>query len=33
LEYRTEHDLVVEYLQPLNLEDYIGAYDPREVIV
>ena len=33
LEYRTEHDLVVEYIQQLNLEDYIGAYDPREVIV
>ena len=24
---------VVEYIQQLNLEDYIGAYDPREVIV
>jgi hypothetical protein len=23
----------VEYIQQLNLEDYIGAYDPREVIV
>ena len=33
LEYRTEHDLVVEYIQQLNLEDYIGAYDPREVNV
>jgi hypothetical protein len=33
LEYRTEHDLVVEYIQQLHLEDYIGAYDPREVIV
>jgi AraC-like DNA-binding protein len=33
LEYRTEHDLVVDYIQKLNLEDYIGSYDPREVIV
>jgi hypothetical protein len=33
LAYRTEHDLVVEYLQALNLADYIGAYDPREVVV
>src|SRR2546429_5750549 len=33
LAYRTEHDLVVEYIQQLNLEDYIGSYDPREVVV
>jgi len=33
LAYRTEHDLVVEYIQQLTLEDYIGAYDPREVVV
>jgi len=33
LEYRTEHDLVVEYIQTLHLEDYIGASDPREVVV
>jgi Transposase DDE domain len=33
LEYRTEHDLVVEYLQKLQLEEYIGSYDPREVVV
>lgn len=33
LAYRTEHDLVVEYLQKLNLEDSIGSYDPREVVV
>ena len=24
---------MVEYLQKLNLEDYIGSYDPREVVV
>jgi hypothetical protein len=33
LAYRTEHALVVDYIQKLNLEDYIGAYDPREVVV
>jgi hypothetical protein len=30
---RTEHDLVVEDIEPLNLEDYIGAYDPRQGVV
>ena len=33
LEYRTEHALVVEYIQKLQLEEYIGSYDPREVVV
>jgi Transposase DDE domain len=33
LKYRTEHDLVVEYIEQLHLEDYIGAYDPRQVVV
>jgi hypothetical protein len=33
LTYRTEHDRVVEYLEQLRLEDYIGAYDPRQVVV
>jgi hypothetical protein len=33
LEYQSEHDLVVDYLTNLNLEDYIGSYDPRDVIV
>ena len=33
LAYHTEHDLVVAYLQQLTLEDYIGPYDPRDVIV
>lgn len=33
LEYKTEHDLVVEYITGLNLEDYIGPYDPKEVVV
>jgi hypothetical protein len=33
LDYQTEHELVVDYLSKLNLEDYIGSYDPRDVIV
>ena len=33
LAYQTEHELVVDYLNNLNLEDYIGSYDPRDVIV
>jgi hypothetical protein len=33
LAYRTAHDRVVAYLQQLQLEEYIGAYDPREVVV
>jgi hypothetical protein len=33
LTYRTEHDRVVEYIQQLQLEEYIGSYDPREVVV
>jgi hypothetical protein len=33
LEYRTEHDRVVDYIEQLNLEDYIGSYDPRQVVV
>jgi len=33
LAYRTEHDLVVDDIQQLTLEDFIGSYDPREVVV
>jgi hypothetical protein len=33
LVYQSEHDAVVNDLTNLNLEDYIGAYDPRDVIV
>jgi hypothetical protein len=33
LQYRTEHDLVVDYIEQLNLEDYLGSYDPRQVVV
>jgi hypothetical protein len=27
------HDRVVEYLSNLNLEDYIGSHDSRDVVV
>jgi len=33
LDYQTEHELVVDYLNTLDLEDYIGAYTPRDVVV
>lgn len=33
LEYKTEHDLVVERIVALNLCDYIGPHDPKDVIV
>src|SRR5437879_13829246 len=33
LEYQSEHERVVAYLRTLDLEDYIGAYDRREVLV
>lgn len=33
LEYQSEHERVVEYLRTLDLEDYIGSYDRREVLV
>jgi hypothetical protein len=33
LAYQTEHERVVGYLSTLHLEDSIGAYDPRDVIV
>jgi len=33
LEYKTENESVVEYITNLNLEDYIGNYNPKEVIV
>jgi hypothetical protein len=31
--YHSEHERVVAYLRALDLEDYIGAYDRREVLV
>jgi hypothetical protein len=33
LTYQSEHERVVAYLRTLALEDYIGAYDRREVLV
>src|SRR5882724_3039832 len=33
LEYQSEQERVVAYLRTLDLEDYIGAYDQREVLV
>jgi Transposase DDE domain len=33
LTYQSEHERVVAYLRTLDLEDYIGAYDRREVLV
>jgi hypothetical protein len=33
LEYHSEHERVVAYLHALDLEDSIGAYDRREVLV
>jgi hypothetical protein len=33
LAYQSEHDRVVAYLRMLDLEDYIGTYDRREVLV
>ena len=33
LDYHSEHERVVAYLRTLDLEDYIGAYDRREVLV
>jgi hypothetical protein len=33
LAYQSEHERVVAYLRTLDLEDYLGAYDRREVLV
>jgi hypothetical protein len=33
LDYHSEHERVVEYLRTLDLEDYLGSYDRREVLV
>ena len=33
IKYETENVLVCEYLRKLNLEEYIGAHDPRHVVV
>ena len=33
LKYKTEHELVIEYINNLKLEDYIGKHDPGKVVV
>jgi hypothetical protein len=33
LEYRTENENVVEYIRNLDLEEYFGPHDPKQVIV
>jgi hypothetical protein len=33
LEYRTEHEYVIEYLENLNLYEYIGRHDSERVVV
>ena len=33
LAYKTENELVVDYINQLNLDDYIGEHDPKGVIV
>lgn len=33
LQYRSEHELVVEYIENLNLEEYVGDHNPQEVVV
>lgn len=33
LQYRTENTAVVEYITNLQLEDYVGSYNPKDVIV
>ena len=33
LKYRTEHELVIEYLENLDLVEYIGPHRPQEVVV
>jgi hypothetical protein len=33
MDYMSEHDRVISYLSSLNLEDYIGSHNPRDVVV
>jgi len=33
LEYRTENELVIEYINNLNLNDYIGRHKPSDIVV
>jgi hypothetical protein len=33
LKYKTEHEVVIDYLKALNLEAYIGPYTPEQVVI
>jgi len=33
LKYKTEHEHVIEYIENMNLEDYVGPHHPHEVVV
>jgi len=33
MKYKTEHTLVVEYIDNLNLIDYVGDHSPKHVVV
>jgi len=33
LKYKTEHEHVIEYIEKLNLKDFIGPHKPEEVVV
>jgi len=33
LDYQTEHELVMAYIETLHLEAYIGSHDPHDVVV
>jgi hypothetical protein len=33
LTYKTENELVVEYITNLNLEDYIGKHNPKDIVI
>lgn len=33
IEYNTEHDHIVAYIKALDLEEYVGVHDPKEVVV
>jgi hypothetical protein len=33
LKYETEHQKVIDYLKKLDLKNYIGAHDPKPVVV
>jgi len=33
IKYKTEHELVIKYLQGLDLKEFIGSHNPKEVVV